>query len=110
METPNKTFFCAARRGPTVWGAKAMTDYAASNAEGTGVVRKMYCIRMSQITDGTSCTMLVGDKSLPPAGLTGAQAGDTNGYCAGFGTSALSNDTIRSAGVPHQLPGGAELR
>ena len=40
-------------------GLHAMTDYAASNFEATGVVRQNYCIRISQITDGTSSTLMV---------------------------------------------------
>ena len=99
VATPNKVFFCAARRGPTAWvntlgynGPHAMTDYAASNWQGTGVVRQKYCVRISQITDGTASTMLAGDKSLKPDALTASQADDDVGYVAGF-----DHDSVRSS-------------
>ena len=94
ISTPNKVFFCAARRGPTVWtltatiyqgyNMHAQTDYAASDYENTGVVRKMYCTRISQITDGTANTLLVGDKSLQPDGMNGSQPDDDQGYTVGW--------------------------
>ena len=100
--TPNKVFFCAARRGPTVWtvnvpqlnGQHAQCDYAANNWDGTGVVRRNYCIRIAQITDGTSSTLLVGDKSLQPDLMTDYQPDDNEGYTAGW-----DHDTMRYTSV-----------
>ena len=46
--------------------------------------RKNYCVRISQITDGTSSTLLVADKSLQPDALTGSQGDDNEGYTVGF--------------------------
>ena len=86
MGTPNKTFFCAARRGPTVWIVRAEQGHDRLRRQqlrehGRGA--QEYCIRISQITDGTASTLLVADKSLKPDGLTGSQADDTSGYYAG---------------------------
>ena len=42
----------------------APTDYAASNLENTGVVTRIDPSRVADVTDGTSCTLLLGDKRL----------------------------------------------
>src|SRR5436189_174091 len=74
--TPNKVFFCPSRRAPqtVVFSSPgyldgtptvtALCDYAASNYEETGVVRYLTTTRMADITDGTSSTLLVGEKRL----------------------------------------------
>src|SRR5262249_35893668 len=71
--TPNKVFFCPSRRAPTTitWSepeylggiqvTTALCDYAASNLDGTGVVQPMTPLRISDVTDGTSNTLLVGE-------------------------------------------------
>ncbi len=102
--TTNKLYFCPSRRGPQVVTtpdayipsltgttvAHALCDYAASNKEGTGVVKRFYTTTMANITDGTSNTLLVADKRLNLHFL-GLGAGDDNqGYTAGW-----NNDTIR---------------
>ena len=45
LATPNKVYFCPARRGPTVWNNLALLDYAASNENGNGPVRPLYCMQ-----------------------------------------------------------------
>ena len=98
----NPIFFCPSRRGPqTVLfsdpayfdGAPvttALCDYAASNYEETGVVRYRYPTRFADITDGTSNTLLVGDKRLNRAHLGQPQDDDDIGYSDGF-----DNDVVR---------------
>jgi prepilin-type N-terminal cleavage/methylation domain-containing protein len=123
--TPNKMFFCPARRGPqTVTyhdknygfdrvGGKdvqvltgpvthALCDYAASNSEGTGVVRKRTAtpVRISNITDGTSNTLMVADKRLGRKKLGTNQSDDNEGYTAGWDW-----DTIRSGNYQPQEDG-----
>jgi prepilin-type N-terminal cleavage/methylation domain-containing protein len=109
VSTPNPIFFCPSRRAPMVAsygqyppGTKgkipgapdpfttAMCDYAASNSEGTGVVRYLYPHRFSEITDGTSTTLLVAEKHLNLAKLGEWQPDDNEGYTAGW-----DHDTIR---------------
>jgi prepilin-type processing-associated H-X9-DG protein len=100
--TPNKMFFCPARRGPQtvlfshpdymngLQAQRALCDYAASNLERTGVVQQYTPSRISDITDGTSNTLLVADKRIDRTYLGQAQSDDNLGYTAGW-----DEDTIR---------------
>src|SRR5262249_38394935 len=79
--TPNALFFCPSRRGiQTVTVSLAgyfddqpvtvaLCDYAASNYEETGIVLYQMPTRIADVTDGTSNTLMVGDKRLNRAKL-----------------------------------------
>jgi prepilin-type N-terminal cleavage/methylation domain-containing protein/prepilin-type processing-associated H-X9-DG protein len=94
--SPMKIFACPARRGAETlvysepeyfngaFVTRALGDYAASNLEGTGVVRKMEPVRIAEITDGTSNTLMAGDKRLNLAFLNQPQPDDNIGYSAGW--------------------------
>jgi prepilin-type processing-associated H-X9-DG protein len=73
----------------------ALCDYAASNTEGTGVVRRVQPTRMADVTDGTSSTLLVADKRLNRAFLGQPQSDDNEGYTAGW-----DKDTMRRTARP----------
>jgi prepilin-type N-terminal cleavage/methylation domain-containing protein len=104
IATTNPIFSCPSVRSPVtvtypdeytppVTGTvvtHALCDYAASNLEGTGVVRQYYPVRIAEITDGTSNTMLVADKWLDLSSLRQDEPGDNEGYTAGF-----DHDTVR---------------
>jgi prepilin-type N-terminal cleavage/methylation domain-containing protein/prepilin-type processing-associated H-X9-DG protein len=104
IATTNKTFFCPTRRlpqtvtypdeynPPLIGGllTHALCDYAASNLEGTGVVRQFAALRFADITDGTSNTLLVADKRLPRGGVGQPLPDDNEGYTAGW-----DDDTVR---------------
>lgn len=103
--TPNPVFFCPTRRSPqTIMRMDkydppltggllkhALCDYAASNREGNGAVQRYEPLRFRDLTDGTSHTLLVGEKRLNRAFLGQAQDDDNEGYTAGW-----NEDTIRS--------------
>src|SRR5690349_4337635 len=102
IAAPIKTFFCPTRRLPqtvtySVPGylggnpaVHALCDYAASNLDNTGVVRQFKPMRIADIADGTSNTLLVGDKRLNLATLGEDQADDNEGYTCGW-----NEDTMR---------------
>jgi hypothetical protein len=101
VSTVNPLFFCPSRRGPqtvsfTVAGyfndqtvIVALCDYAASNYEETGVVRYGNPTRLSNVTDGTSNTLLIADKRLNRARLGQAQDDDDTGYASGFDADVI---------------------
>jgi prepilin-type N-terminal cleavage/methylation domain-containing protein len=101
--TTNRTFFCPARRSPqtvtfsdpSYFGGipvtSALCDYAGSNSEGTGVVRRYTPTRINEITDGMSNTLMVGEKRLNRARMGQAQVDDDIGY-----TSGWDNNMMRS--------------
>ncbi len=109
VATTNKLFFCPSRRLPQTVSWKdgyvppltggvlvhALCDYAASNLEGTGVVRRIKPVHIAEIQDGTSNTLLAGDKRVNLAFLGQRQPDDNEGYTAGW-----DKDTIRSTRRP----------
>jgi prepilin-type N-terminal cleavage/methylation domain-containing protein/prepilin-type processing-associated H-X9-DG protein len=109
ISTPNKVFFCPSRRGPQTVTypdnyqppltggliTHALCDYAASNKEGTGVVVQGNATTFASITDGTSNTLMVGEKRLNLLYLGSKQSDDNQGYTAGF-----NYDTVRKTNRP----------
>jgi prepilin-type N-terminal cleavage/methylation domain-containing protein len=105
--TPNPLFFCPSRREPQtivftdpaylggLSTVTALCDYAASNWEETGVVRYRRPTRFADIADGTSNTLLAGDKRMNLAKLGQRQADDDTGYASGF-----DQDVIRRTDLP----------
>jgi prepilin-type N-terminal cleavage/methylation domain-containing protein/prepilin-type processing-associated H-X9-DG protein len=107
--TPNKLFFCPSRRGPQTVTyadnyqppltrgllARALCDYAASNKEGTGAVQQFLPVRLADITDGSSNTLVVSEKRLNLAYLGQKQPDDNQGYSVGW-----NYDTIRKTTQP----------
>jgi prepilin-type N-terminal cleavage/methylation domain-containing protein len=103
VETPMPLFFCPARRAmqtvtysdPGYMGGITMThalcDYAGSNLEVTGVVRRFKPLRIRDVTDGTSSTLLVAEKRLNLKFLGLWQEDDNEGYTCGW-----DEDTMRS--------------
>ena len=119
---PSKFYFCPSRRAPMVidisaYGPSAMLDYAGNGAtdrtgdagfgQGNGknglVVRRpdgtpdrSYSVRIpASVPDGTSNTLLVGEKRMRTDQLGHAQAADDQGYTAGW-----DRDEIRWAVDP----------
>ncbi|TWU06196.1 DUF1559 family PulG-like putative transporter [Stieleria varia] len=102
---PTQVYFCPSRRSaqtitvpdnydPPITGGDithALIDYAASNRDGTGVVRRFSPRRMRDILDGTSDTLLVAEKRLNVTFVGTPQDDDNEGYTAGWNT-----DTMRS--------------
>jgi prepilin-type N-terminal cleavage/methylation domain-containing protein len=119
--TPLSLFFCPSRRSPqTVDHADsykpqitggvithALCDYAASNREMTGVVRRFEPTNMSNVTDGTSHTLIAADKRLNVAHLGEWQEDDNEGYTAGWNEDTIRR-TDRSPSPDHTGEGDGE--
>ncbi len=107
--TPVSLLFCPSRRSPqtvdhqdsyrpSLTGGQithALCDYAASNREATGVVRRYKPMNLSNVTDGSSHTLLAADKRLNVAHLGEWQDDDNEGYTVGW-----NEDTIRRTDRP----------
>ena len=104
--TTNKLFFCPSRRGPQavpfsdpaylngILAPHALGDYAASNKEGTGVVQQIKPTRIADITDGTSTTLLLGDKRANRVILGQPHPGDDIGYTSGWDYNTVRRTNI----------------
>jgi prepilin-type N-terminal cleavage/methylation domain-containing protein len=119
--TTNPVFFCPTRRSPMTltFGdieylggmtmTRALCDYAGSNLENTGVVRRYKPTRIAEVTDGSSNTLLVGEKRLNRRILGQWQEDDNEGYTAGW-----DEDTMRRTDLPpavdHQGDGDGDER
>jgi prepilin-type N-terminal cleavage/methylation domain-containing protein len=104
IATTNPVFFCPSRRPPQTYTypddysppltgkgiTHALCDYAASNKEGTGAVQQFKPLRLADLTDGTSCTLLVAEKRLNLMFMGNGAPDDNQGYTAGF-----NSDTVR---------------
>ncbi len=106
--TPVKTYFCPALRGPTVFpytqsapnGNRAMIDYAGNggsywSTSNDGPLRPASSgpTTFASISDGTSTTLLAGEKLLDRAiALTQSNCDDDQGFVDGW-----DNDTIACA-------------
>ena len=100
-------FYCPARRAPTAlpptgaWYGPSGTyahgtmDYAASNLENTGMIAYQVCRRIADVTDGTSNTILVGEKKLDLYYLNQYQGDDNEGYSAGWDHDSMRQTTIQ---------------
>ncbi len=107
--TPNDVFFCPSRRGmqaidgednyfprfnvPVV--KRALCDYAGSNREQNGVLMRKQEVRIGDILDGTSNTLMVGEKRMNLQFLGQLQDDDNEGFSAGW-----NEDTIRRTDLP----------
>jgi len=114
ISTPVKPFFCPTRRTPSVnpptgswYGpggtyAHAQTDYAGcwgTNGTNGAIVQNTGGTdgrTLTQISDGTSNTIMVGDKRLNISGLGGYQGDDNEGY-----TSGWDHDVMRYASTSY---------
>jgi prepilin-type N-terminal cleavage/methylation domain-containing protein len=101
-----KTYFCPSRRSPEEFGGCGMMDYAANGGTATaksimqdnpyncyhetlmtGVIKHNNqggCVRIPQIMDGLSNTMLIGEKGFDAAYYGMVKADDNEGYSIGY--------------------------
>ena len=108
MGTPISVFFCPTRRraaalpptiaiyGPSGTYPHAPSDYAASNFQNTGAITWVphdgsgTMPTLAAVTDGTSNTLLLGEKRMDRKSLGTYQWDDNEGYTAGW-----DQDTMR---------------
>jgi prepilin-type N-terminal cleavage/methylation domain-containing protein/prepilin-type processing-associated H-X9-DG protein len=122
--TPINVYFCASRRqpqvvsregmdGPGSWPeGNALMDYAASNQDGpdlvdagnnsgTGVVRSSHVVRISKILDGTTKTIMVGEKRLCWNTLGEGVGDDDHGYSIGWDLDTVARTDMQPDADPH---------
>jgi len=97
ISTKIPTLFCPSRGapraftggswyGPSGTYAHAQTDYAGANLENTGIIPYGFNGKTmaDMATDGTSQTIMIGEKRLNRRGLSGFQGDDNEGYTSGW--------------------------
>lgn len=117
----NPVFFCPSRRSPQVFTTndnydppitgtvvkRAMCDYAVSNRHGTGAVQRYKPLHMRDILDGTSQTLLAGEKRMNIALIGAPQDDDNEGYTAGWNEDTI-RETERPPAPDHRGPGDGD--
>jgi prepilin-type N-terminal cleavage/methylation domain-containing protein len=114
--TPVALYFCPSRRRTQVAAGgfdpgNALIDYVASNQDGsdqadpsynrgTGVVRENAVIRIEKITDGTTKTMMVGEKRLCLETLGDGVGDDDGGYSVGWDMDTVARTDMPPAADP----------
>jgi prepilin-type N-terminal cleavage/methylation domain-containing protein len=109
-------YFCPSRRIPQVaaggWApGNALMDYAASNQDGpdlidaglnsgTGVVRSDRVISISKILDGTTKTLMVGEKRLCLQTLANGVGDDDHGYSIGWDRDTVARTDMQPGADP----------
>lgn len=118
----NPVFFCPSRRGqqtvtmqdayvPPIHGGSirhALCDYAGSNREGTGAITRFAARRIADIVDGTSQSILLGEKRLNLKALGSAQPDDNEGYTSGWNSDTMRNTDKKPLPDFHGLGDGDE--
>jgi prepilin-type N-terminal cleavage/methylation domain-containing protein len=115
--TPVKTYYCSARRPPTVYGGTARIDYAGNAGSreadgGNGVIvrtRRAAPVTFAMISDGPSNTILVGEKQLNTAAL-GSATDDHEAYVLPGWNGDFHVYRVGGAGTAPSLPPARDYR
>ncbi|HTN01687.1 MAG TPA: DUF1559 domain-containing protein [Planctomycetaceae bacterium] len=98
-QTAIGVYFCPSRRPPMMYGSSAKSDYAGNGGDGmnsyNGAIARRACstpVNFALITDGTSNTLLIGEKQQNPMGF-GKSGGDNEAWP----NSGWDQDEIRNA-------------
>ncbi len=120
ISTPVKSYYCPSRPGnmrvftgaswygPSGTYGHAQTDYAGSNFDNSGAIVNCAAngspIKFAALIDGTSSTMLAGEKRLNIAAIGGFQGDDNEGYTSGWDHDTMRNTGNARAGVNSTAP------
>ena len=103
IKTVQSIYFCPTRRSPqTIVGGdtydpplgvndveRALIDYAGSNRDDDGIIRRYDPLRARQVHDGLSKTMVVAEKRLNLSLLGTPQPDDNEGYASGWNADTM---------------------
>lgn len=96
-QTPIGIYYCPSRRSPAMYGSSAKSDYAGNSGDGmdakNGAMIERTCVAsigLTNITDGTTNTLLVGEKQTNVKNF-GGSGGDNEPYV----NSGWDQDEIR---------------
>jgi prepilin-type N-terminal cleavage/methylation domain-containing protein len=95
--TAPDAYFCPSRRAPLVINGRALNDYAGNigqkNISSAVIVHISWGkVPLAKITDGTSSTLLFGEKYLPKGRYTTGGGSDNEGWSSGWDWDIVRGD------------------
>ncbi len=105
--TPVAAFYCPTRRSPAIYGSAAKSDYAGNGGDGqsayNGTLIRRSCklaINFSDVRDGTSNTLLIGEKQTNLKNFGGSGGDNEPWVNSGWDEDHIRNGAIANSPRP----------